>query len=146
MPDLALEINLKGITDRIAHPFPALREPVLEQVRATFALIFASGGSYGGVGSWEQLSPATIARKSGYSYRILVDEGTLEESLVDPSSAWGYARQVDDTSLAVGTNVPYAEFHQFGTINMPARRIMPDTWPEEDQQRLLELVSNYIIS
>lgn len=67
----------------------------------------------GGVPKWPGLKLYTLLRRGGDA-QILRDEGDLMNSLEPkvkrPDGIWDQ----DKTRLAVGTNVPYAKYHQFG--------------------------------
>nr|DAM87267.1 MAG TPA: virion morphogenesis protein [Caudoviricetes sp.] len=69
--------------------------------------------------SWEQLKPATVARKQhkNGSIRggILVDHGDLRKSITYHAST---------QSVAVGTDRQYGQYHQTGTVHLPARRFL----------------------
>ena len=66
---------------------------------------------------WAALKPATVAarqRKKTLKGDILVDSGLMLGGLTSVSgNSWA----------VVGTNMPYAAFHQTGTQKMPARPI-----------------------
>lgn len=67
---------------------------------------------------WDQLKSGTLRqkKKKGYSTRILERTGWLAGSI---------QASADDTRAVAGTNVPYAQIHQFGgDINMPARPLL----------------------
>ncbi|MBQ9183636.1 MAG: phage virion morphogenesis protein [Neisseriaceae bacterium] len=66
---------------------------------------------------WASLAPATIAaraRKKTLKGDILVDSGLM---------LGGMTHETGRTWAIIGTNMPYAAFHQTGTKNMPARPI-----------------------
>ena len=69
--------------------------------------------------SWEQIKPATVARKQhkNGSIRggILVDHGDLRKSITYHAST---------QSVAVGTDRQYGQYHQTGTVHLPARRFL----------------------
>jgi phage gpG-like protein len=54
---------------------------------------------------------------------LLIRTGALLRSLTGRGAA-GHVEQLDDHSLAIGTSLPYALFHQTGTRRMPARPII----------------------
>ena len=68
-------------------------------------------------------SAAALKRKSGgytmrggkkyYSTGTLFETGTLFHSI--------NAYRIDDNTRGIGTDVPYAKYHQFGTEKLPAR-------------------------
>ena len=66
---------------------------------------------------WASLAPATIkarTRKKTLKGDILVDSGLM---------LGGMTHETGRTWAIIGTNMPYAAFHQTGTKNMPARPI-----------------------
>lgn len=80
---------------------------------------------------WMSLMPSTIAkRRTSESYKILQDRGVLVGSI---SKAYG-----PDFAQA-DTNVPYAIFHVYGTINMPRRDFL-DIDLDAVQQEIAEMI------
>lgn len=67
---------------------------------------------------WKPLADVTVQQKGGD--RIMVDSGTLRRSL---TTAAGVDRVEGDT-VKFGTDVEYARFHQYGTVNMPRRQVV----------------------
>jgi hypothetical protein len=84
------------------------------------------GGVYGG---WAPLAPSTVAEKArlGYGGGTLVRTGALMDSMTR-RGAGGNVFNVTPRSLEVGTNIPYAAYHQQGTYKMPARHIIGLSW------------------
>jgi phage gpG-like protein len=72
---------------------------------------FATQGESGGTG-WADLAPSTRRRKRGGG-GILYDTGVLLRSLVDPEAP-GHVETGGKLSLTIGTDLPYAMFHQTG--------------------------------
>lgn len=66
-------------------------------------------------GPWAPLAPSTIRRK-GHD-KILYDTGRLRDSIS--------IGEVTPSSATVGTDAPYAPYHQFGTKKMVARPFIP---------------------
>jgi phage gpG-like protein len=91
-----------------------------------------------GLGSWPADSPDTEAEKSGGS--VLVDSGALKRSLT--SSGGGAVSKEHPTALSFGTSVPYARFHQYGTRNMPKRKLIDLT--ASDRKKITDLISRYV--
>ena len=65
---------------------------------------------------WAPLASSTVARRRQGSSKPLIDTGRLRNSINASSGP---------SSLKVGTNVPYAAYHQFGTEDIPARPFLP---------------------
>jgi phage gpG-like protein len=84
---------------------------IAEDFRRMVAEQFATQGESGGT-PWAGLAPSTRRRKKrGGS--ILNDTGALLQSLVDPDEP-GHVEAADNLSLEIGTDLPYAMFHQTG--------------------------------
>lgn len=87
--------------------------------------------------SWEQLKPATVARKQhkNGSIRggILVDHGDLRKSITYHAST---------QSVAVGTDRQYGQYHQTGTEHMPARRFLGLS--EADKTEINEFIRHFL--
>lgn len=90
---------------------PALQE-IADDFREMIAAQFASEGRAGGT-PWAPLAPSTLRRR-GSASPILFDSGALFRSLHD-AGAPGHIEQIEDQALVLGTNLPYALFHQTGT-------------------------------
>lgn len=71
--------------------------------------------------AWPALKPATLKAKArrGKSNAILKSNGTLWRSLRVLSA--------DKTMVTVGSDRPYAAYHQLGTRHIPARPFFPVT-------------------
>ena len=89
---------------------PAM-ELIAEDFRQMAADQFASAGAAGGT-PWATLAPSTLKRKGGAG-GILVNSGALLESLTDPGSP-DHVAEIDNLSLAIGTDLDYASFQQTG--------------------------------
>jgi phage gpG-like protein len=98
--------------------------------------IFDSEGSASRGGRWKELStkykerklrkwgPVPILQASGKLYRAL--SGTSPDSVFEKEAQ----------SMAIGTSLPYARYHQTGTKRMPKRPPMDFT--DEQKDRLVE--------
>ncbi len=94
---------------------------------------------------WRDLAPLTKELRRGTApYKPLIDTGTLRNSITATHGA---------RSILIGTNVPYAGFHQFGTVDIPERQFLPfnedgsvmtDGPIEEEWQRYETLIAHYI--
>ncbi len=86
------------------------------QLRQLIALQFKSGGTIGGT-PWPDL------KRGGPSF--LYRTGALYRSLTDPTDINAVDEPGDQPgSWRIGTTLPYARAHQFGTPTMPARPIV----------------------
>lgn len=75
-----------------------------------------------GGSKWEKLKDSTIARRRSKSSAILQDRGTLKNSVSSNPRIY----KLDENSLEFGTNLPYANVHQFGDggrVKIPPRQI-----------------------
>jgi len=136
---------LKEVQDRIRNPGEVLLGPIADSMRATEQGVFLSAGSSVGT-PWPPLAESTMRKKRGGSAMLLVDEGTLWESLTVPGADFAVAELIDNgQSLRFGTDDPVAAFHQDGTVNMPERPVVPAQWPEEDTQAWVHLLSDFFI-
>jgi len=79
---------------------------------------FASSGP-----GWAQLAQGTLENKArlGQSSAILRATERLKRSL---TTAAGIEPSARPGEIRFGTDVPYARFHQFGTVNMPRREVV----------------------
>ena len=94
----------------------------------------------GGRPAWTPLRPATIKRRRGFGdVQILRDTGLLMNSLAPASpSVW----RLEPLSVEVGTNVPYAGYHQLG-IGVPERPFL--MVQPEDEETLMKVAQDEII-
>jgi phage virion morphogenesis protein len=85
---------------------------------------------------WKPLSTAYGVRKlkSGYSPLPLTRTGQLRRSITF---------RVRGRKLSVGTSVPYAPYHQFGTRRMPSRPYL--IFQNEDIRRIEQLIVQHIV-
>lgn len=103
---------------------------------------FETKGAYG-VGGWQALAPTTIERKErgGYPMDILVRSGKLKRTLTGKTV--GSIEEVRPLELRVGTEVPYAIFHQRSTRHMPARPVIK--LPEEQKTRWHKIIHKWLV-
>lgn len=106
----------------------------------TAAEQFATGGARLGK-PWAPLSPPYLRWKikHGFDPRILIQTGEMRDSYVSrPMSVEDYRRK----EASFGSDDPKAEFHQYGTRNMPARPVLFRT-PEVDAT-VANVLAHYI--
>ena len=100
----SFEASLGDFSGALAAIADDFRQMVAEQ--------FATQGESGGT-PWADLAPSTLRRKKGGGGSILNNTGALFSSLVDPDAP-GHLESADNLSLEIGTDLPYAMFHQLG--------------------------------
>lgn len=115
-------------------------EPLWERVKPVAAEVEEE--QWAGAGDWAPLADSTIRRKEagGWPLDPLVRTGDLKESLTDP----GLAADSGPQHMIYGTDVDYAQFHQEGTIHMPARQLIPDPYRVEDRRKIEAAMVSYI--
>lgn len=74
-------------------------------------------------GKWSPLSPpyARFKARVRPGRPLLVFDGDLRREMTVPGKG---VYEIGNGSMTVGTDLPYAKYHQKGTPNMPARPIM----------------------
>ena len=100
-------------------------------------------------GTWRPLAPSTQrerARKGyGPAHPILEQTGRLAASVMGGE---GHVRRETPMSITLGTEVPYAVFHQRGTQHMPARMVIghgdPPRLQQREAQAVRKLFSEYL--
>lgn len=92
---------------------------------------------------WKPLAASTLAEKArlGYPLAPLVRTGALRRDLsMRPLGIESYSQQ----SMAAGTRIHYAHWHQEGTRKMPARKIV--NAPQVDAENAAgSVVRNWIV-
>jgi len=132
----ARQINHGSLTRRISI---AVSQRMRDWMKQGFLL--------GGVPEkWPPLAPATVKAKGTKGAGILRLSDRLFNSVTDRGgeniarmrrSSFGYKYEF-------GTNVPYAEFHQFGTDNLPSRKVLQMT--EAQEIKFEEIVGRETVS
>ncbi len=146
-------IDLERAQGRLRNLRPVFMGPVLDDLLATEAAIFANAGGVAGTDKWEPLADSTLNRKTrnARSTRIMVDRGDLERSLIERGAEGQVARMVGPATFEFGTEVTndrgeqFAIYHQLGTRTMPARQVVPDEWPDEDVERWGDIAVEYVM-
>jgi phage gpG-like protein len=95
-----------------------------------------------GIPRWRKLAEATLEQKAklGQPPEILRATGELMRSLTE--GATGVEHSLP-TRLVFGTDVPYARFHQYGTVKMPRRKAIGLT--VATRKRMVGLLNEYIV-
>lgn len=98
--------------------FQLVFEKARLELAAAFSANMASSGSL--VGGWPPEKPGLWSAAQGLP-AVLQRTGALEASL---ATLHGQPNDVGATRAVFGTDLPYAKFHQWGTEEMPSRRIV----------------------
>lgn len=121
--DRVLRLRFGKILD-----FKPVFEKVAKLIYQDIKQNFTSGGSV--AGGWTPLS-RRYAEQKAKDFRaglikfnkIMYRTGRLADSLISPKGK-DAVFEVTDTSLEIGTRVPYALAHQTGTKRLPQRRLV----------------------
>ena len=130
------EKALANFQASLANQSPALRE-IAGDFREMIARQFASEGraegtpwagrkaSRSGARHEKRLTAEAqrTQRDDSRAAPLLVRTGALQRSLTVRGAA-GHVERLEAQSLAIGTSLPYALFHQMGTRRLPARPII----------------------
>ena len=112
---------LKGMSKRSSNLKPVFHWAQRELEKANAENFTASGLPSGG---WAPLSASYSAWKLSHfpGDPIMVrGNGKLFRSLADLNNS---VKVINDMSAEFGTSVEYAQFHQYGTTKMPARKLV----------------------
>ncbi len=112
---------IDGVKESCKSLKPAFEE-IVKNFYETEEKQFVGQGAFQGNKMWDRLSPLYADWKFDHfgALPILTLTGALRNSLTIPG-AEGNINEITDTSMIVGTNIPYAIYHQKGTSRMPAR-------------------------
>lgn len=138
---MKVEVETRGVARTVADITGlGVRSRDLGPIKREFATIvnqsterrFASRGP-----GWPPLADETLRQKAGS--QLLVDTGKLKRAVTNQA----VSQSSQDELVAVPKpEVPYARFHQYGTRNMPKRKIV-ELRPSE-QRQVAKLVEQYI--
>lgn len=136
--------ELNGLVMRAADWAPAF-----EAIEESFYNIEARWFSTEGQGSWPDLADTTLDRKAyiGGAGGILYRTGDLSISLTQKGGAGSI---IEDgfsgpaPMLFMGTDIPYAIYHQDGTNHMPARPVI--SLSEDDVALWAGILQDYLAS
>jgi phage gpG-like protein len=137
-----LEIEARGVSKTVADiQGIAVRSRSLGPLGRQFAAIVnrsteARFRSRGG-GSWPPLSPDTARQKSGN--QMLIDSGALHQAVTHQTAE----ATADEIRVSPNPDVEYARFLNYGTVNMPARKLV-ELRPGE-QREAAKLVERYVV-
>ena len=113
--------RLQGVSDQLDSSEEFYRGPAVRIMKRAFSDIFRGEGSTRLTPRWKPLAPSTRARRArrGGRGKILWDTGRLRASYVTNPTV-----QVSKEGLRMGSNLPYARFHEQGTRYIPARPVV----------------------
>lgn len=129
-----------GIQARLADLGPGLdlvHERFLEGRRRDFA----SQGRTTRRGSWKALKSSTVKAKG--NSRVLDKSGRLRRSLTQANHPDHVYRRTSRKILAMGTRVPYAQYHQAGGGKLPQRR--PVDPPPDEFDDYAEILAIFVV-
>ncbi len=142
----AIKAALKEVND-LTIPFTLIAKDWFKSNRAIFAL--------SGPGKYVDLTEKYKKHKLkavGFVYPILKRTGILEQSIVDAGDTNSINLILNNRTLLLGTKVPYAGYHQFGTKHLPIRPIIftdgEQSASNDDFNRSsawVQIINNYVI-
>lgn len=134
-------LMLDRFRDRMETMAPVWESMAMDTRVNIFGRTFSQQGLDGA--PWAALSPRYAAYKTRRrpGAPIMVFDGDLRDSMTTPR---GGIMESWDKGFTVGTDVPYATYHQNGTPNMPARPLIGGM-QRADQRRLVKIMQRYIV-
>lgn len=123
--------NLHNVESRMGDLTKPLKKGGLVMLRSVNLNFDRSGRPI----TWNPLKISTLRQKlrQGYSSKPLIRTGKMRRSI---------SQQVDSNILKIGTAIPYAQHHHFGTRFMAKRRFL--MFQEKDVENINTLVLSYI--
>jgi len=131
-----------------------LKGAILRMFRRVFKENYDTGASRIGGGGfhatprWAPLKPRTLREKLRLGYgrkNIMRRTDRLYRSLTLNRRTPDGIMKVTKTSLTVGTNVPYAAFHQRGNANLPRRQVVPDPMQKTVGEECRQILRDWIV-
>lgn len=134
---------LRRFSDNLADATPAFEAMAEYQVGTVNARQFAEQGS-AETGKWAPLSPpyARFKARVRPGRPILVFDGDLRKEMTVPGKG---VYEIHRRGMTVGTDLPYAKYHQKGTPNMPARPLMGPP-READTRQFEKILQRFIVT
>ena len=108
----------------------------------------SKGAAYGRVWApWSDSTRAARIRKGNADKGLLRDTDHLFKAIFRERSTDDRLRTIEGgLRLQLNTRIPYAIFHQEGTINMPMRQVIPDPLPPSFIRTIRPLIRQFILS
>ena len=138
--DRALGLLMKNVKD-LRGLWPDIKSDFIKGEIDQFHTEGRSGGTFG---RWKRLSPKYKAWKDKNfpGRKILERTGRLKTSLIGGRGE-GFVYRPSKLGLTIGSNVPYAGYHQTGTSRgLPKRK--PIDLTEKQKIRWMKLTQEYI--
>ena len=140
--------KIQKLRDKIKDPTPVNRNIAVWLMRWVHENFDTKGGKVGGWppykygGRLVKKSKANAQSIEGRRYvdtsaHMLIDTGDLRKS---------YLPFWDRVTAGVGTKLPYAEFHETGTVHLPPRRMIPKSSGEKEvEDYVLRIYKDYVV-
>ena len=129
--DVRIQIDIDFNPDDLVDALDDMRKrakdfgPVFEKIRDELEEVWSNNFMTNGLpsGGWAPLDPGYASWKSVNFPGMppMIRSGKLFSSL---GNLRGTVNTIRDKSATFGTDVKYAEFHQYGTTKMPMRRVV----------------------
>lgn len=141
--DEVIERELLRFSEHMVNMMP-VAEVIMQDIRDSNQEQFDSEGGHAS-GGWAPLADSTLAGKiaGGWPVQILHRTLRLRKSLTEI----GHPDQIDEalpSGFAFGSTVEYGEYHQRGTVNMPARP--PLAFTELDKVSWVKRLQRYALT
>lgn len=136
--------TLRRFSDHLEDATPAFEAMAEYQVGTVNARQFAEQGTAETGGKWAPLSPpyARFKARVRPGRPILVFDGDLKREMTVPGKG---VYEITRRGMTVGTDLPYAKYHQRGTGSMPARPLM-GTPREADTRQFEKILQRFIVT
>src|ERR1043165_2941998 len=132
---------------RFSHYRVPLKGAMLRLLRRAWKESYDNTGSFA-TPRWAPLSPRTIREKIrlGFGRKpIMRRTDRLYRSLTLQAKTRDGIVRVSETTLEVGTAVPYAAFHQRGGRILPRRQVLPDPAPKTLAEGARKILRDWIV-
>lgn len=136
--------QLRRFSDHLQDATPAFAAMAEYQVKTVNARQFAEKGTPETGGRWSPLSPpyARFKARVRPGRPLLVFDGDLKREMTIPGKG---VYEIRRSGMTVGTDLPYARYHQNGTPTMPARPLM-GTPREADTRQFEKILQRFIVT
>lgn len=142
IPIRDLRTQLSAVSNdvfRMAAELGNMKEPLTQSVYRVIIPSIAMNFVLGGRPKWKNLTADTI-RIRGSAKPILIDERLLHKAAVS-KTIW----KISDTEAnmdRIDQRVPYAKYHQDGTVNMPQRQFA--ILQDKDVDNIVEIFRQWL--